>query len=144
MVVNGTEQFVGSDKAGLAAALQKERSLPSAVDLHILSSSVDGDALEVRFSAFGDASVRDADIIAVLPDDFVQSSVQRGENAGRPLSHVAVALSLQRIAKLQATVEQAVRISLPPSLRTSSAHHLILFAQSPNNGRILGADSKPL
>ena len=144
MVVNGAEQFVGSDKASLAAALQKERSLPSSVDLRILSMNIDGDFLNVGFSAAGDASAKGADIVAVLADDLVTSSVQRGENSGRTLSHVAVALSLQRVAKLQATATQAVRISLPSSLRTSSGHHLILFAQAPSTGRILGADSKPL
>jgi hypothetical protein len=144
MVVNGAEQFVGSDRAGLAAALRKERSVPSSVALRILSSSLEGDVLNVKFSAIGDASAKGADIVAVLADDLAQSNVQRGENSGLTLSHVAVARSLQRVAKVQAMTEQAVRISLPPSLRTSSGHHLILFAQSSNSGRILGTDSRPL
>jgi len=37
MVVNGTEEFVGSDSAKLSAALQKEDRHPSAVDLRIAS-----------------------------------------------------------------------------------------------------------
>ena len=144
MVVNGGEQFVGSDKASLVAALRKERSISSSLDLRILSLNIDGDVLNVKFSAVGDASAKGASIVAVLADDLAQSSVQRGENSGRTLSHVAVALSLQPVAKLQATATQAVRISLPPSLRMSSGHHLILFAQATDSGRILGADSKPL
>jgi hypothetical protein len=144
MVVNGTEQFVGSDRASLAAALRKERTLPSSIALRILSVIVDSDVLKIRFLAVGDASAKNADILAVLTDDLVQSNVQRGENSGRTLSHVAVALSLQRVAKLEAIVEQSVQISLPSFLRTSNGHHLILFLQDKNNGRILGADSMPL
>ena len=144
MVVNGAEQFVGSDRDSLAEAFQKEQAHPPSVALHILSSSIDGNVLVVKYSAVGDASARGADIVAVLADDLVQSSVQRGENAGRTLSHVAVARSLQRVATLQAPGEQTVRISLPTSSRTSSNHHVILFAQAPNSGRVLGADAKPL
>ena len=144
MVVNGAEQFVGSDRASLAAALQKEQTVPSSVALRILSSREEGNILKVTFSAVGDASSRGAVIIAVLADDLAQSQVESGENAGRTLSHAAVARYLQQVALVDAATEQVVQISVPASLRTSNGHHLILFAQSPNNGRILGADTKPL
>jgi len=103
-----------------------------------------GNSLTVNFSAIGEATSRGADIVAVLADDTAQSSVLRGENSGRALSHVAVARSLLRVAKLQSTAQQTVQISLPPSIRTTQGHHLILFAQAPGNGPILGADSRPL
>ncbi|HMH11988.1 MAG TPA: DUF1223 domain-containing protein [Edaphobacter sp.] len=144
MVVNGTEQFVGSDKSSLENAIRKEQEHASPIALRILSSSLAGNSLTVDFSAVGDASARGADIIAVLADDTDRSSVLRGENSGRALSHVAVARSLLRVAKLQATTQQTVQIPLPPSIRTTQGHHLILFAQAPGNGPILGADSGPL
>jgi len=84
------------------------------------------------------------DIIAVLADDTDRSSVLRGENSGRALSHVAVARTLLRVGKLQATAQQTVQIPVPSSIRTTAGHHLILFAQEPGNGPILGADSRPL
>jgi hypothetical protein len=144
MVVNGTEQFVGSDKSSLVDAIRKEQGHASHIDLRIISLSFAGNSLTVNFSAVGDASARSADIIAVLADDTDRSSVLRGENSGRALSHVAVARSLSRVAKLQATEQQTVQIPLPPSIRTTQGHHLILFAQAPGNGPILGADSRPL
>jgi len=98
----------------------------------------------VEFSAVGDASARGADIIAVLADDTDRSSVLRGENSGRALSHVAVARTLMRVGKLHATAQQTVQIPVPSSIRTTAGHHLILFAQAPGNGPILGADSRPL
>jgi hypothetical protein len=144
MVVNGTEQFTGSDKGALASAIRKEQSQPSPVAVRILSSSFGGNSLIVKFSAVGGASTRGSDIVAVLTDDAAQSSVLRGENAGHVLSHVAVARSLSRVAKVQAEPEQTVHISLPPSIRAAAGHHLILFAQTTGTGRILGADSRPL
>jgi hypothetical protein len=144
MVVNGTEQFVGSDKSSLENAIRKVQEHASPISLRILSASFAGNSLTVEFSAVGDASVRGADIIAVLADDTDRSSVLRGENSGRALAHVAVARTLLRVGKLQATAQQTVQIPVPPSIRTTQGHHLILFAQAPGNGPILGADSRPL
>jgi hypothetical protein len=144
MVVNGTEQFVGSDRNSLTNAIRKEQNRTAPVDLHILSSSFSGGSLTVNFSAMGDASLHDADIFAVLVDDADQSTVLHGENAGRTLSHVAVARSIVHVAKLRAVAQQTVEIALPASFHKTPGHHLILFAQAPGSGRVLGADFTPL
>ena len=144
MVVNGTEQFVGSDRTSLANAIRKEQDRTAPVDLQILSSSVSGGSLTMNFSATGDAALHDADIFAVLADDADQSTVLHGENGGRTLSHVAVARSIVRVAKLRAAAQQTVEIALPASFHKTPGHHLILFAQAPGSGRVLGADSRPL
>jgi len=112
--------------------------------VRILSTSVAGSVLTVNFSAAGDKAFHGADIVAVVADDIDSSSVPRGENSGRTLEHVAVARSIARVAKLQAVAQQTVQIPLPPSIRTTQGHHLILFAQVGGAGRVLGADSKQL
>lgn len=144
MVINGAEQIVGSDRAGLMRAFQREREQPSQVALRIISVSVAGATATVKFSATGGRSIKKADIVAVLADDADQSSVLRGENSGRNLTHVAVARSISRVATLQPVAEQTVQIPLPSSFRGSERHHLILFAQAPALGRVLGIDTKPL
>ncbi|AEU38372.1 DUF1223 domain-containing protein [Granulicella mallensis] len=144
MVVNGTEQFVGSDQSSLASAIRKEQNRTDPVDLRILSANRLGGALMVDFSAKGDASLQGSEIFAVLTDDADQSIVPRGENSGRTLSHVAVARTLLRVAKLQEAPQQTVQIALPTSFHGMTGHHLILFAQAPGSGKVLGADSKPL
>ena len=143
MVVNGTEQFVGSDQSSLASAIRKEQNRTDPVDLRILSVNRLGGALMVDFSAKGDASFQGSEIFAVLTDDADQSIVPRGENSGRTLSHVAVARTLLRVAKLQEAPQQTVQIALPTSFHGMTGHHLILFAQAPGSGKVLGADSKP-
>lgn len=144
MVVNGREQFVGSDRSGLEQAIRKEQDQPQPVAVHILTTSITGNAVTIRFSASGDKQYSGADIMAVLADDADQSSVLRGENSGRNLTHVAVARSITRVAKLQSAAEQTVEVPLPASFRPSQNHHLILFAQTRGNGRVLGADTQPL
>jgi hypothetical protein len=144
MVVNGRQQFVGSDRARLEQAIRAERDQPQPLDLRILETSVAGGSLMVKFSTAGDNAFRGADIVAVLADDVDQSSVLRGENSGRNLTHVSVARSLTKVAKFQSAGEQTVQLPLPGSFNGGSGHHLILFAQARGNGRVLGADSRSL
>jgi hypothetical protein len=144
MVVNGAEQIVGSDRAALAQAVQKEAEQPSRMSLHILSLSAAGDKLTVKFSAGGEVPAKGVDVVAVLTDDSDKSNVLHGENSGRLLAHVSVARSISRVGKVQAVGERTVEIQIPSSFQASQGHHLILFAQTPGNGRVLGTDTKPL
>jgi hypothetical protein len=144
MVINGTEQIVGSDRAALLQAVLKEEEQPSRMALRILSVEVNGNGLNVHFSARGELPAHGVDVIAVLADDSDRSSVLHGENSGRTLAHVAVARSISRIAKLQTAGEATALVPIPSSFQASQGHHLILFAQTPGNGRVLGTDTKPL
>ncbi len=144
MVINGAEQIVGSDRAALARALQAEAAQHPQVSLRILGLNAVGDKLTVNFSVRGDLPAHGADLMAVLVDDSDRSNVSSGENSGRTLVHVAVARSISRVAKLQAASERAVQIPIPATFQNAQKHHLILFAQTPGNGRVLGADTKPL
>ncbi len=144
MVINGAEQIVGSDRAGLERAVETEEAQRPQMSLRILSMSVAQNTLTVNFSTSGDLPAQGADLIAVLADDSDRSSVQRGENSGRTLEHVAVARSISRVARVRAAGERTVQIEIPSSIQGTQGHHLILFAQTPGNGRVLGTDTKPL
>jgi len=144
MVINGAEQIVGSDRAALLRAVQQEEGERPQLSLRIVSLSVAQNTLTVDFSTSGELPAHGADLIAVLADDFDRSSVLHGENSGRLLAHVAVARSIARVGRVQAVGERTVQIPIPASFETTPGHHLILFAQTPGNGRVLGTDTKPL
>jgi hypothetical protein len=144
MVINGAEQIVGSDRAALARAVKAEEEQRPQMSLRILSMSVAQGTLTVIFSTSGEVPAQGADLIAVLADDSDRSSVLRGENSGHTLVHVAVARSISRVAKVQAAGERTVQIQIPSSIQGAEGHHLILFAQTPGSGRVLGIDTKPL
>jgi len=144
MVINGTEEIVGSDSDGLQRALQKENSQPK-VPLHILSATIAGGVLNVSFSMGAAADGQQVDIMAVLTDDSDRSNVGRGENSGRTLDHVSVARSLTRVATVLSATQKTVQVPLPASFASGrGGHHLILFAQTPGFGPVLGTDSKPI
>jgi hypothetical protein len=144
MVINGAEQIVGSDRVALVRAVQAEQAPHPRVSLRILSLNLAGNTLAVNFSVSGDVPAQGADLMAVLADDSDRSNVLRGENSGQNLEHVAVARSISRVAKLRSAGVQRVQVQIPATFQAAQKHHLILFAQTPGNGRVLGADTKPL
>lgn len=135
MVIDGRSQAVGNDSHSVRDAIQKSLNGPQ---LAIAISDVHRteDHLEISYSA--DAAPH-ANLFAVLADTSDRSSVQRGENAGRTLDHVAVARSLTELASLKtAPTDRTVEIAIP---RDDIQRHLrlVLFAQDARNGAIIGA-----
>jgi hypothetical protein len=143
MVLNGRDQFVGSNGGALQHALLDD-SRRGHLDLSILSSNRTPSGMDVMFS-LKQPVAKPLDIIVVLTDDADRSNVLRGENGGRLLQHVAVARSLIRVATVKGDSEQSVHLPLPDGLQvdSNSGHHLILFAQEPHQGAILGAATAP-
>jgi hypothetical protein len=142
MVLDGRDQFVGSDVGALERALQED-SHRNHLTLRILSSALSSSGLNVKFSLAGEMS-KPLDIIAVLTDDQDHSDVARGENSGRLLQHVAVARLLTRVATIQEDGEQSVHVAVPDGFQLGTGHHLILFAQERHQGAILGAATASL
>jgi len=69
MVINGTEQIVGSDRAAFARAIQEEEKQLPRISLRILSMNMVGSSLTVTFFTSGEVPAQGADLIAVLADD---------------------------------------------------------------------------
>jgi hypothetical protein len=143
MVLNGRDQFVGSDGSALERALRDDARREH-IALRIVSSTPTSEGIDVKFAFVGSPS-KPLDIIAVLADDTDRSNVLRGENSGRLLLHVSVARSMTRVATARDDGEQSIHVSFPEGLstRSGSGHHLILFAQEPHQGAILGATTTP-
>jgi hypothetical protein len=144
MVVNGRDQFVGSDGGALDRALRDDAGRDH-LALSIVSSSATTSGVDLRFAVAGHLS-KPLDLIAVLADDADRSNVLRGENNGRLLQHVSVARSLTRVGTIKEDGQESIHISLPNGFQLGggASHHLILFAQEPHQGAILAAATMPL
>jgi hypothetical protein len=140
VVVNGNLQVLGSDGAAVLKAVRAQS--PSAPEmLKIVSIKPLAHAVEVTFTASGPVP-KGTEIYAVLADDMDTSHVQRGENAQRTLTHVAVARNLVRVARLETAGTQTV--SVPLGAQSQTMQHLVLLAQASGQGRVLSVASKEL
>ncbi len=145
MIVNGREQFVGSDSRALQAALVTE-SQRRQIALRIDSGQVKGNTVTFTYTASDLPPKGALQIVAVLVDDMDQSSVLRGENSGHKLTHVAVARGFAPLGAVREAGQHSTTIPLPSSFLSNpiAGHHLVLFAQQGSGGPIVGIDSKPI
>lgn len=90
LIVNGQEEFVGSDRQTIAGALASALKGKPVGSLS-LSCTMDGKSLYVKPST---SIPQDARLVLALVQPSASSSVKAGENAGRALQHVQVVRSL--------------------------------------------------
>jgi hypothetical protein len=91
MVVDGAEQFVGSDAAKLSRAVAHAAANPKQEIAIKDARWADG---AVHFSAQGPAG-SNTTLLAALAENATVSEVRNGENAGRTLHHVAVVRDIE-------------------------------------------------
>ncbi|MGD0797847.1 MAG: DUF1223 domain-containing protein [Acidobacteriaceae bacterium] len=143
MVVDGADQFVGSDSSralhsiALAARTPKLALTLSPIAVH------NGNAEGQVFAAPASAAVPKADLYAALVEVTASTRVQRGENGGRTLQHVSVVRALQRIGSLDALAHGATPFSLAVLPNTAAPLQIIVFAQQQGQGAILCVAASP-
>ena len=142
MVVDGSNEFVGSDErrahSAIADAASKDKT-----EIHISDLRVEGDYFRFRLQADAPRN-QAAEAYVVLADNSDTSQVARGENSGRTLSHVAVARVFspaEHIAK-NAVLNKEFRMNAHSLNRNNL--RLVAFLQESNHGRVLGAVMKEL
>ena len=135
MVVDGAYQFVGSDRRSAAKAFESARSTAK-VAIRISSLNNEGGSLRMRIET--DPVPAKAEVVVALAADRAESQVQRGENGGRHLEHVAIVRNLTAVGKADKGGVFSKEISL--STKSFAAPgRVIAFLQEPNQGKILGA-----
>ena len=148
-VVNGEAEMVGNDTSRLKDAISRA----SSEDAHPITISpvmqMNGAAMvDVQVSALakadGKAGKEDAVVFVAIAENATVSHVQRGENSGRTLRHVAVVRSLNEAGKLGADGTFHKQISLPGDAAQWSGKRLVAFVQDANFGRIRGSASRLL
>lgn len=135
MIVDGVEQFVGSDTNKAETAIRSALA-NGAVSVKI--SGLKTDHGKVLAHVETDAAPSSAKVFAALALEHAETQVARGENGGRKLEHVAILQSLGTVGKLRAGESFAKDISLAEHFGGKPGR-LIVFVQEPNQGKVLGA-----
>lgn len=148
MIVDGRAEFVGSDQArALKAVAQAAKLSKATVQVERKDRTTDltsGSAvLRVRIVAPDRSTAKEpADVWLAITEDGLESAVERGENAGRRLRHVAVVRELRVIGKVDfRKVESFMAeptITLRPEWKRERLN-AVVFAQERRGRRILAA-----
>jgi len=143
MVVDGRAEFVGSDAAAAARAIDRAgASAHGTVEVAVRTLEHRAD---VAVSAAGLAANHErADIVLAVTEDHLSSDVKRGENHGRVLSHAAVVRVMTTIG--EATGSDASgrgEIAINPAWKAADLK-VVAFVQERRNRAILAAGVVPL
>lgn len=131
VVVNGAEQFVGSDKSKLNVAIDKNLQEKPGAKLNINARLADNKFVVVNYST--DAS--NVKIKIALVQLNAVNKIQRGENSGATLHHVNIVRDLQTISSIN---NGKVMLNIPAGLAAKD-FHIIAFTQNINDSKITSA-----
>ena len=136
MVVDGAQQFVGSDAAALSRAVAGAVNKPK-LQIAIQNARLaDG---SIHFSVHGAANAKTMLVVA-LAENATHSDVARGENAGRTLHHIAVVRTLKELDSNSAD-GRALQLSVPALSGNDNATgplRLVVFFADRQSGHVLG------
>jgi hypothetical protein len=146
MVVDGRNAFVGSQRKTALEAIEKASDSAKAnVQLTVESATGSTTNLSVKIDNIPEISRGDkAEVILAVAESGLQSKISRGENAGREITHTAVARRLLKIGTVEGnsfTAEPSVK--LDPAWKRS-ATKVVVFLQERNSRRVLGAAAAKL
>ncbi len=140
MVVDGTDEFVGSNAPEAKRAFDKASAVAK-IPVRITGANLDGNILKAHVeTGILPAQSYKADIVFVVALNHAESQVAAGENSGRRLTHVAVVRSLRKVGSIDAGQAFAQDIAVKLGMGTDPAQlRVIAFVQEPGPGRIVGA-----
>ncbi len=129
-IVDGHEDFVGSDRASIGKALAHPRS-GAAIELSLREG-------ELRIGLAAQQGVSDSEVLLVAYQRTAVSPIARGENAGRTLREYNVVREFRSLGRWQGLKQEyRWRLSLLPPEATDAA----VVVQGVGQAPIIGAAS---
>jgi hypothetical protein len=134
LVIDGREQVLGSDPAAIQKAVTRA-ALRAKAPIRIVEVKRDGGEASIGLSIASLAKGR-GDVWVAIADERDESSVKRGENAGRTLAHVAVVRTLSKAGSVTKSEGMEKQLRLPV---TGSPARVIVFLTD-DGGGVIGAE----
>jgi hypothetical protein len=144
MVVDGTEEFVGSSSEDAQKAFGRAATQEK-VSVKLSSVSVSGNRVTAHLET-GELPARfaSADVVLAVALDHAESQVKSGENSGRKLTHVAVVRNLAKVDSVKSGQSFSRDVEIKLKSADSATLRLIAFLQQPGPGKIVGAAEEML
>jgi hypothetical protein len=116
-VVNGTREFVGSNRSALSAALERASTEKARGEITLIARR-EGNSLIATIHAT--VSSND-DLMLAIVEDGVTTKIEHGENAGRTITNDAIVRKLVQVKPGESTVR------LDPAWRSVSATAFVQY-----------------
>ena len=133
MIVNGTTEFVGSDRKTGAKVIGASLKKPARVDVELTVRAAGENSLLVDYKAMGALKTDRINLAVVQTPDA--TNVHRGENSGRCLTHVNVVRAFRTLTLAEG---DNVSIQLPTGVSATDVS-VIAYVQESDSLAIVGA-----
>lgn len=145
MVVDGTRQMSGVSFKEAESALNEARKTVK-TELRITDVAVDGAKLRVHVESpvTLPERMRNAELYVVVALNHAESSVARGENAKKHLTHTAVVRKMVRVDKVKAGERMVRDVECKIDANETANLRVIAFLQDPDSGRVVGSAMRPV
>ncbi|PSL24509.1 DUF1223 domain-containing protein [Chitinophaga ginsengisoli] len=132
VVINGENEFVGSNASAIVQAISKGLDEPSTASVG-LSARIEQGKLYVGHQVSGVG--KNETLVLGLVEKVAHSDVKAGENSGRKLSHVQI---VRDLAQVDVNSNKEVEMKLPVGFNEND-FELIGFVQRNADGKIIAA-----
>lgn len=133
-VVDGAVQMMGTDAGNLVKAVSAAAA-EHKQDIAIADAAWTGDGIKFAVHDSQEAAGK-AKLVAALAEDETETSVKKGENAGKTLRNVAVVRVLKEINPGSA---DEIALKMPSEKGPAGPVRLVVFLVDKHNGHVLGA-----
>jgi hypothetical protein len=137
MIVNGVDQFVGSDRDAAKRAINAALAKPAPAKIAVNVASNNAGSYRIMYAVVG-ASPEAAVNVAVV-ERGLKTDVRAGENGGRVLRHENVVRWFRSVS-ISADGKDEIDVPHLDDVNFSNAS-IIVYAQAAGNGPVLGAAS---
>lgn len=136
MIVNGSNEFVGSRESVARREVQQAINNQQNIDINLtMEPSADKNSLAVSYQL--GKNLQDIELNIAIVEKDASTTVRRGENGGRQLSHVNIVRVFQTVSPSK-TGSGNLTLNLPAGLNSDNIS-VIAYAQHTDKMRILGA-----
>ena len=139
IVVNGSQEFVGSQEGVLRNAIKAGLQKPGSVQI-ALSIKNSGTQLTMHYHTVGTSKY--SEVILALVQKSAQTNVKAGENQGHTLSHVQIVRQMQRLA-IGVNKDGTSQLMLPKGISAQNSE-VIALVQDTASGQIIAATKQAL
>ena len=132
IIINGKAAFVGSDESAIRKTMSGLLATNQSASLVLQVQQV-GDRLDIKYE--GLKAAKNSLLVIAILQKKAESKVERGENAGRTLSHVQIVRKLQT-EPVNTSGSGTSTVVLPKDLSGQNSE-IVGFIQDTDNGEIL-------
>ena len=137
VVVNGQEEFVGSDKNKLISTVEEQLKENTSSAIKIKAAQNTAGKIEITYSTQGNYSKQE-ELVLLLVQKTATNNIKKGENEGRTLHHINIVRKFSSFD--MPSKEETTTFNLPTGLKKEDVF-IAAFIQNKKSGKISGIQS---